>query len=386
MVPVGRGIHFACDGLARLVRTFESLNDVQQTGTLKEYFYDVTSGQPQHLDTEFLAGRLSFVRAGGRSMFFGYDALGRPTTTSYLEGGEAFAQRAVLGAAGQIEALELLNLGTNAPPEHIRYAYDSALRLRAVDFEDTAGITEMWRALETDIFGRVLRSRLGNGTTEQFSYRDGGRRELQSKREEVQDKHRLVQYQGLDGAMLLKGISEESTITPIPLTTMHYEYDARNELARAIVQTPTGTVSDLSYSYDGLGNLTEVSDAIGPGSLEIRPDSSDPDRICSVVEPGAPVTPCTYRYDALGNVQTIGSTGTLFDYDGAGRMRAAQAGLRQASMQYDPFGSLTSLRVKDGQIDAPALPMGPDDSIGFGAAAHGRAPDLLVFAPAFGTP
>src|SRR5262245_37636224 len=68
-----RSIQFAYDGLARLLRMHESIDGEEQPGTLREYFYDTPSRQPQHLDTRFLLGQLSFARRGGRSVFFGYD-------------------------------------------------------------------------------------------------------------------------------------------------------------------------------------------------------------------------------------------------------------------------------------------------------------------------
>src|SRR5262249_17422432 len=153
------------------------------------------------------------------------------------------------------------------------------------------------------------------------------------------------QISGYDGAMLLKGTSEQSTLTPQqPIATQNI-YDVRSALARTIVQTPGQVLSDLSYAYDGLGNLTSITDAIGTGSLEIRPFKFDPDRICAVVTPGTPIGPCQYRYDGAGNVQATGESGTFFLYDGMNRMTSAQAGAHQAAFTYDAMRAPATLTV-----------------------------------------
>jgi RHS repeat-associated protein len=351
IAPLERAIELTHDGLGRLRRRVEVLNGSEQADTLAEYFYDVPAGQPQHLNPTFLGGRLAFARAGGRTDFFGYDALGRLTTRSYLEGAESLAEQVVLDVAGEPRSVQFLVPGTNTPPEELLYTYDSARRLRTIAFRDAAGVSELWRALETDVFGRVVRSRSGNGALEQFSYRDGGRRELQSRRLEVNGLSRLVQYEGVDGAGLVRGVIEQSDLAPPQQTTTRYTYDARDALERAVVEGPAGILGDTSYAYDGMGNLTTVTDALGAGDLEIRPDAADPDRVCAAVQPGTPSAPCTYRYDALGSVRSRRTTGSLFEYDGAGRLTSARDGEHRAALGYDALGSLAGLRVSDGQIE-----------------------------------
>ena len=180
-----RAMVFDYDGLGRLTRKVETQNGEQVDGTLSEYTYDVASGQPEHADATFLNGRLSFARAGPRAVFYGYDSLGRLAAVTHSEGGSHFSQRVVHGAAGQIEGLDLFTPGPAALAQQVRYSYDSALRPRAVELRDGSSVTELWRSLQTDPFGRVLRSRRGNGVVEATTYRDDGRREPLRKRWEV---------------------------------------------------------------------------------------------------------------------------------------------------------------------------------------------------------
>jgi YD repeat-containing protein len=70
IVAVQRGISFQYDGLARLLRSVETANGEPQQATAKEYFYDTSSGQPQHLDANYLLGQLSYARTSAGSVFF----------------------------------------------------------------------------------------------------------------------------------------------------------------------------------------------------------------------------------------------------------------------------------------------------------------------------
>jgi RHS repeat-associated protein len=353
ILAVQRGISFQYDGLARLLRSEETLNGSPQPATTTEYFYDVSSGLPQQLDTSSLLGRLSYARTPQNSVFLGYDPLGRLTTISRSDGDASayHAERATFGPSGQIDSLDLLLPDTGHSPERISYDYDSARHLRGVDYHDAAGLTKIWRALKTDIFGRVLTAQLGNGALEEYVYRQDHRRELQSARTEVGTRSREVVFKGYDGAMLLKGLSERDSLTSSTDVATAYQFDARNALARAIVQSASGPVADTSYTYDGLGNLRSIINNIAGETFEIRPDDADPDRVCTTGSPGSPITPCSYRYDAVGDIWQIHDTGVLFGYDAAGRLRSADRAGQRARLDYDPFGAIASLNIRNGNIE-----------------------------------
>jgi RHS repeat-associated protein len=363
-VPVDRAQRLAYDGLSRPVRIVEEQNGAELPETVREFVYDVPSGQPHHLDTAFLAGRLSAARGGGREMLLGYDALGRLTALTRAEGADRFAERRTFDADGAVRTVQFFAPGSSQPPDVVRYAYDSARQLRTVSHQDATGLSELWRVLDTDLFGRVLRARSGNGTVTRFTYRSSGRRQLEEKRVDTSGGSRVLQLKGFDGGTLLRGTAEQSTLSGVPSVTTALSYDARNALARSVVQSPTGVLTDLRYSYDGLGNLTAIVDAIGGGSMVIRPDPFDPDRICSVAPPSAPPGPCTYHYDGAGNVRAVAG-GATFDYDAAGRLRSAQAGPATAGLEYGPLGSLARLRVGDGQIERRERFFGAVTQVGF---------------------
>jgi RHS repeat-associated protein len=354
IVAIDRGISFTYDGLSRLMSMKETQNGEVQEATAKQYFYDTPSGQPGHLDTQYLLGQLSWARTAARTVFLGYDAFGRLTTTSRSDAGDAtfYAERLMLGPASEVAVLELLLPGNPNTSEQIQYGYDSARRTRSIRFEDAAGTNELWRAVQSDVFGRVLEAKLGNGATEHYAYRPDNRRELQSRRTESGTHTRLVQYSGYDGALLLKGLSETSNFSgPSSATITSYIYDARNALQRATVQDPSGFTADTSYAYDGLGNLLGLTDGLGSNSFELQTEKFDRDRLCAVVKPGTENTSCNYRYDALGNVWQIHDTGALYNYDAAGRLRSAEVSGRQLRIDYDPFGSLASLRARAGSVE-----------------------------------
>jgi RHS repeat-associated protein len=159
-----------------------------------------------------------------------------------------------------------------------------------------------------------------------------------------------VVFNGYDGAMLLRGTSELNTLTNSEPITTHYEYDARNNLARAVTQKSSGPIADTSYTYDGLGNLRSIVDNLAATALQIRPDSADPDRICTVAPPSGPTSPCNYQYDARGNVWQIRDIAALFTYDAFGRLGSTEQGGQRAQLDYDPFGTLASLNIRNGNI------------------------------------
>jgi RHS repeat-associated protein len=358
--PLDRGLSFRYDGLSRLLRSEETLFGQALPESIREYFYDVTSGRPQHLDTQFLLGRLAWTRTPGREVFLGYDGLGRLGTISRSDVGAGpddwYAERRILGPSGELETGEILFPDTGHTPERSSYTYDSARRLRTVAFTDETGTTELWRALQTDIFGRPVLSRLGNGSTELFTYRPDGRREVLSRRLDTGSGSRTTTFDRYDGAMLLGGIAELSTIGGLSATATSYQYDARNALARATVQGMLGALSDFSYAYDGLGNLRSITDHAGDQSLLIESQKFDPDRVCRVLKPpmgggDPPPGQCTYRYDSLGNVRSVQDTGAFFTHDGSGRLvRGSQDGAT-VETEYDSFGAPIGLRSQRAGLD-----------------------------------
>jgi RHS repeat-associated protein len=352
--PIQRGISYAYDGLSRLL-SVTSMQDGQVLAQPdKEYFYDTPSGQPQHLDTQYLVGRLSWARTAKRNVYLGYDAFGRLTTISQSDAADTsfYARRSSIGPTGEIERQELLSPQNPVIPEQVQYGYDSARRNTSIRFKDDTGDHLLWRADQTDVFGRVLQATLGNGAKQQYAYRPGRRRELTGTRTQTAAGTRLVQYGKYDGESLLEKIAELSNFggTPQHFTTS-YAYDNRSALQRVSVQAASGMLFDSSYSYDGLGNLRGITDALGTGSLELRTDNSDPDRLCAVVAASAGVTPCNYRYDARGNVEQVHDTGALYGYDLSGRMTSGAVDSRHVNMDYGPFGAMASLRSNDGSIE-----------------------------------
>jgi RHS repeat-associated protein len=347
-----RGMAFDHDGLSRLTRMIETSNGAELAASLQEYHYDVTSGQPQHLDATYMLGELAWTRTRDRMVFLGYDSSGHRTTTTHADVGspDYYGERQVVGPDGETSRLEFLQAGGGAGPvDSILYDYDSARRLKAVRLQDAGGTSDVWRALRTDIFGRVLQNQLGNGATLEAVFRPEHRREIQRLHLESPGGARTVEFGHFDGSMLLDAVTETSTLGPVDsAATSRYSFDQSNALARVTAQSPDGTQFDTTYRYDGLGNLTQIDDALANSHLRLPSDTTDHDRLCTIAPQVAATPACSYQFDALGNVRAIG--GSAYTYDVNSRIRSAESATQRSQFDYDSFGGLSALRSTNGTL------------------------------------
>jgi RHS repeat-associated protein len=88
-----------------------------------------------------------------------------------------------------------------------------------------------------------------------------------------------------------------------------FQYDSLNRLTQSSVTNPAATGPNLSLSYDPLGNITCKSDVVGhacaPGSTDYTYDPDHPHAVQSIAG-----LPGTYSYDADGNM-TSGNNRTM---------------------------------------------------------------------------
>jgi RHS repeat-associated protein len=108
----------------------------------------------------------------------------------------------------------------------------------------------------------------------------------------------------------------EVTFGNLVKTTYGY-YDTTSNRLRSIVTAKSGPLLNLTYEYDGAGNVTAITDALG----------------------GPPLGQLSYAYEAIGNIKT--KEGVGYTYDPL-RIHAVKTTSDGKSYGYDPNGNMLS--------------------------------------------
>lgn len=294
------------------------------------FHYDRHSGHSEQADGSF-AGRLSWVQTVGvGAVYYGYDDLGRASSTAYLYSGHGGVVRQTSRHSGG-GRLEALTLTTPHTVDVIDYSYDSAERLRSV----SRGGVPLADAVNVDDKGRYLSLAYGNGAVENFEYSPFAREELLTWSTTTAGGNYLFENLELDSAGRMKW---ERQTTPSGSTLFGYDHDGLGRL-KGVARSTSGIPEVETYSHDPLGNLVLRQTTGSPGDLAYYYDGVDRDRLCRAVTPGT-TAPCQFTYDAAGNVTSDGSGSTerKFDYDAGQRIEAIVRGTNLVELEYGPLG------------------------------------------------
>ena len=375
---VARELRSEYDVFGRLSRTVEERDGAPDPATEVRYAYDIPSGDENHLNSDYLLGRLSHASSASMRIFYGYDGLGRTRTVTRVgSDGERYAEIYDYFIDGALSRLSYRHPGAG-DLEAASYRYDSARRATSVIWRDESGSQEVFRALDIDPFGRYLRVQYGNGVREIREFNNTDRREPTKVELRTANGVFSRTFNQYDADLRVLEVREQ---TPLKNERTFFDFDPVYRLARSKTLRPSGAaVRHETFSYDGLGNLRTLVDHLGIGDLTITPRTGDRDQICNVTrgrivigvpaEPGqtsflttrqpsgspAPTgdplvqTPesCEYGYDALGNVVRISENDRApraFTYDGYSRIvRLSQSGAT-AEYKYGPFGEVSELDI-----------------------------------------
>ncbi|HSN96975.1 MAG TPA: RHS repeat-associated core domain-containing protein, partial [Candidatus Nanopelagicales bacterium] len=113
----------------------------------------------------------------GHALRFGYDALGRPLTTSLRIEGETFTTSVTYDAQGRVEAIQY-PAAPGVGPFAVQHERDVYGHLRAV--KDAASGAEIWRATGIDLGGRMTGEQFGGGVVTTTRTIDGARERVTS--------------------------------------------------------------------------------------------------------------------------------------------------------------------------------------------------------------
>jgi len=119
-----------------------------------------------------------------------------------------------------------------------------------------------------------------------------------------------------------------SITDPVFTATRTFQYDALNRLTQAIIGTGLPAVTQ-DYSYDAIGNILNKA-----GIVYTYGDPTRPSAVTSTSDGR------TYTYDANGNMLTAGGKTYAWDYDN--RLNSVSNAPNSATMSYD----YTGIRVK----------------------------------------
>ena len=317
------------DGFGRVTARKLSSVDASNVETVESndgFHYDQHSGRAEQPTGDY-RGRLSWAETTNvGSILYGYDAVGRNSSTAYLYDAHGGLRREATtqSLGGRLSSLSLTTaFGTDV----IGYEYDSAERMRRV----RRGGTLLVDVQNIDAKGRPRRVVYGNGSSEGFDYAPFGREELLS----WSAPGHIYEYLELDGAGRLRF---ERDTTPTGSMSFAYQHDALGRLT-AMARSSGGLPAVEAYTHDPLGNMLTRTATTGLPDLVYQRDAADPDRLCRIHAPGNSGS-CNVFYDGAGNVvrDQSSSQERRFTYDAGQRITAIDRGSNSVKVLHGPAG------------------------------------------------
>ncbi len=338
------------DAMGRLTATEERADGIADPETVTTYDYDAGVKLSPQVTPTFVLGRLARASSPSGQVAFSYDSLGRVNAQTFadLQGG-IYVQKSEHHADGTLAFLEFDLPDASYAPETVKYAYDSAGRVRTIMHADVTGARELYRAEAIDPFGRVRKALYGGSSIYLADYSNEGRRLMNEARVESSSGARQVLFLSYDA--LGREVSRREIKNggaPGPKTNV--AYDALGRLANAVKTDGPTTLSSWNFSYDGLGNVVALNDMVGNAGAALSYRLVDRDRACRIGygQGGLGGSACNVAHDVLGNVvrepTRIGVRELA--YFASGSVRAIDQPGMQARFRYDAFGMVQELNVE----------------------------------------
>ena len=335
--PNGNTTAYDYDGLGRLTRVTDA------AGGVVTYEYDAVGNKTAMVDAN--QHRTSYSYDEMNRLRTETDPENRTTTTAY----DDLASRVTITRPDNTTVTKQLDeLGRTAsivyPDQTVSYVYDAASQLRSMT--DRTGTT----SYSYDDAGRVTGVTSPSGTLG-YGYDAAGRRTRIDY-----PGSRSVTY-GYDGAGRLSTVTDwtskqvvygyddagrKQTQTDPNGTSSSYFYDGAGRLANVTHLGPSGTIASFSYTPDAAGNPLTVEEQMSlvPGGTSTY-TYDNLSRLRSVTYPDA--TWASYSYDPMGNRTELADQNgvTSYAYDRSDRLLST-SGQQSLTFGWDVRGNQTA--------------------------------------------
>ena len=341
-----RGVAMAYDALGRLLSSVERNGGVPDPATSSTYRYDAPGSSPFMIPTH-LAGRLSSATTAASHVVFSYDGFGRVDARSFSDDAYTpYFERHGFHGDGSQAWIEVRMPDNAYQGERVDYAYDSAGRMRRMQFSTGASTQELYNATTLDPWGRLRTASFGQ-TQYAANHADVGRR--LPKAVTVTSAHgaRTIEYSAFDpvGRELARG----ETLPNSPGLQVQ-SYDPLGRLLASRSTQGVTPTAHWSFAYDPLGNVAQVNDQLGAADAALSFVAPDRDRICAIAYGGIPGS-CNVEHDSVGNIivqpTRTGYNKLAYGCSGDVRRIENEAGVT-ASFRYDAFGDVSNLSIVHG--------------------------------------
>ena len=337
------------DALGRMVYSEEQTGGVADPATVTKFGYDVGKSFPQ-VDPTHVLGRMTSASAPTGDVFFSYDGFGRVNARTHTDPkGDWYVEQHTFHGDGSPAAMELDLPDNGHQPERVTYSYDSAGRPRSMLYSDGTSSKLLFKAQAVDPFGRLRKATFAS-TAFTANWAETGRRLLKDAS--------VTSGQGTRGLTMgsYDPLGRELSRSENSATGQQVTDVAFDELGRlsSSVKADSGTtLASWGFSYDPLGNVLGLNDALGTADAALSYRATDRDQICRVGygNGGLGGAACNVDHDIFGNVVTE-PTRTSYrklKYLNSGAVRSIEdPAVGTAELRYGALGGVQELDIYGG--------------------------------------
>jgi RHS repeat-associated protein len=349
---IDRRLKRAYDAMGRLIATEEHNNGVIDPETVNMYAYDTGVSVSPMVTPTFVLGQLARATSPGGEVTFSYDAFGLTNAQVFTDHqGGTYVEKAQHHADRSVASLVFQLPDRSYDQELVTYGYDSAGRLRGINFADASETFQLYHADDIDVLGRVRKAVYPGNTILHATYANTGRQLIQQEGIESALGSRQILFGQFDpvGRELSR---QEMTDGAASGAQTAISYDALGRVQTARQSDGAATLFDRNFGYDPVGNIIKLADKTSTaGNVLLSDQVNDRDRTCRIdyglVAP-PPGAACNVIHDAVGNVVTeptrTGSRQLTYFLSGDTRTITEQGA--QARFTYDAFGNVQALDIQ----------------------------------------